>query len=50
MFSGTSFFVWAGLKPVLTIPVVGAIDIVIISLALNLLISLGGSMFRKKVT
>ncbi len=50
MFSGTSFFVWAGLKPVLAIPVVGAIYIAIISLALNLLISLGGSMFRKKVT
>jgi solute:Na+ symporter, SSS family len=50
MFSGTSFFVWAGLKPVLAIPVVGAIYIAIISLALNLLISLGGSMFRKEVT
>jgi hypothetical protein len=50
MFSGTSFFVWAGLKPVLAIPAVGAIYIAIISLALNLLISLGGSMFRKMVT
>jgi hypothetical protein len=35
---------WAGLKPILAIPMVGAIYIAIVSLALNLLISLGGSL------
>jgi solute:Na+ symporter, SSS family len=48
MFSGTSFFIWSGLKPVLAIPGVGALYIAIIALALNLAISLGGSMFQKK--
>ena len=46
--SGTWFFVSAGLKPVLPIEGVGAIYIAIIALALNLVISFGGSMVQKK--
>jgi SSS family solute:Na+ symporter len=48
MISGTWFFVLAGLKPVLSVPGLGAIYIAIIALALNLAISFSGSvLFRK---
>jgi SSS family solute:Na+ symporter len=47
MLSGTWFFVIAGLKPVLLIAGVGAIYIAIVALALNLLVSLGGSIFLR---
>jgi solute:Na+ symporter, SSS family len=47
MVSGTWFFVLAGLKPVLSVWGVGAIYIAIIALALNLVISLGGSLVQK---
>src|ERR1700736_2658658 len=48
MVCGTCFFLSAGLKPVMPIAGVGAIYIAIIALALNLGISLGGSMIHKK--
>jgi SSS family solute:Na+ symporter len=48
MVSGTCFFLSAGLKPVVLIPGIGAIYIAIVALALNLGISLGGSMIHKK--
>jgi solute:Na+ symporter, SSS family len=44
MFSGTWFFLMAGLKPVLPIQGIGAIYIAVIALGVNLVISLGGSM------
>jgi SSS family solute:Na+ symporter len=47
MVSGTWFFVLAGLKPVLSVWGIGAIYIAIIALALNLVISLGGSLVQK---
>jgi solute:Na+ symporter, SSS family len=47
MVSGTWFFVLAGLKPVLPVWGIGAIYIAIIALALNLVISLGGSLLQK---
>jgi SSS family solute:Na+ symporter len=49
MISGTWFFVLTGLKPVLPIEGVGAIYIAIIALALNLVISFGGSLLQKKL-
>jgi SSS family solute:Na+ symporter len=49
MISGTWLFVWAGLKPVLPIEGLGAIYIAIVALVLNLVISLGGSIMRKKL-
>jgi SSS family solute:Na+ symporter len=49
MISGTLFFVLAGLKPVLAIQGVGAIYIAIVSLVLNLVVSLGGSVLQKKL-
>jgi SSS family solute:Na+ symporter len=48
MVCGTCFFLSAGLKPVVLIPGIGAIYIAIVALALNLGISLGGSMIHKK--
>jgi SSS family solute:Na+ symporter len=48
MISGTWLFVAAGLKPVFPIAGLGSIYIAIIALALNLLISFGGSLVRQK--
>jgi SSS family solute:Na+ symporter len=48
MISGTWFFVLAGLRPVLPIGGIGAVYIAIIALALNLVISFGGSFIPKK--
>jgi SSS family solute:Na+ symporter len=48
MVSGTWLFVAAGLKPVFPIAGLGSIYIAIIALALNLLISFGGSLVRQK--
>jgi solute:Na+ symporter, SSS family len=48
MISGTWLFVAAGLKPVFPIAGLGSIYIAIIALALNLLISFGGSLARQK--
>src|SRR6202047_3261148 len=47
MITGTWLFVLAGLKPVLSVPGVGAVYIAVIALALNLVISLGGSLVQK---
>jgi len=49
MISGTWFFVSAGLRPVLPIAGIGAIYIAIIALALNLVISFGGSLVQKNL-
>ncbi|MBV9299958.1 MAG: sodium:solute symporter [Verrucomicrobia bacterium] len=48
MICGTWFFISAGLKPVVLIPGLGVIYIAIVALALNLAISLGGSMIHNK--
>jgi solute:Na+ symporter, SSS family len=48
MISGTWLFVAAGLKPVFPIAGLGSIYIAIIALAVNLLISFGGSLVRQK--
>ena len=48
MICGSYLFILAGLKPVILIPHLGVIYIAIIALALNLAISLGGSVIRKK--
>jgi SSS family solute:Na+ symporter len=48
MISGTWLFVAAGLKPVFPIAGFGSIYIAIIALALNLLITFGGSLVRQK--
>ena len=48
MISGTWLFVAAGLKPVFPIAGLGSVYIAIIALALNLLISFGGSLARHK--
>jgi SSS family solute:Na+ symporter len=48
MISGTWFFVSAGLRPVLPIGGIGTIYIAIIALALNLAISVAGSLVLKK--
>jgi SSS family solute:Na+ symporter len=48
MISGTWLFVVAGLKPVFPIAGLGSVYIAIIALAVNLLISFGGSLVRQK--
>jgi solute:Na+ symporter, SSS family len=48
MISGTSLFVAAGLKPVFPIAGFGSVYIAIIALAVNILISFGGSLVRQK--
>jgi SSS family solute:Na+ symporter len=48
MISGTWFFVWAGLRPVLPIGGIGTVYIAIIALALNFGISFAGSLVLKK--
>jgi solute:Na+ symporter, SSS family len=48
MIGGTWLFVAAGLKPVFPIAGLGSVYIAIIALAVNLLISFGGSLVRQK--
>jgi SSS family solute:Na+ symporter len=48
MISGTCLFVAGGLKPVFPISGLGTVYIAIIALAVNLLISFGGSLVRQK--
>jgi solute:Na+ symporter, SSS family len=48
MISGTWLFVAAGLKPVFPIAGLGSVYIAIIALAVNILISFGGSLVRQK--